>query len=109
MYLVYLYFKSLMLMKIKYISTILTTLSLIFTSFTAKGNDPKVNGLDYIKVTPKFDGNRIGKVNLEDSLLAHYSFDGNALDSSGNSNHGSSDGPKSNSATGSATRKRFCF
>ena len=81
-----------MLMKIKFISTILTTLSIIFTSFTAKGNDPKVNGLDYIKVTPKFDGNRIGKVNLEDSLLAHYSFDGNALDSSGNSNHGSSDG-----------------
>jgi cell division protein FtsB len=68
-------------------------LSLIFsslltlTSFKAAASQPKVNGLDYVKITPQFNSDRIGKVNLNDSLLAHYSFDGSGDDKSGNNNH----------------------
>ena len=60
---------------------------LTLTSFIAAANQPKVNGLDYVKITPQFNSDRIGKVNLNDSLLAHYSFDGSGNDKSGNNNH----------------------
>ncbi|MEC7802274.1 MAG: LamG domain-containing protein, partial [Verrucomicrobiota bacterium] len=60
---------------------------LTLTSFIAAANQPKVNGLNYVKITPQFNSDRIGKVNLNDSLLAHYSFDGSGNDKSGNNNH----------------------
>jgi cell division protein FtsB len=60
---------------------------LTLTSFKAAASQPKVNGLDYVKITPQFNSDRIGKVNLNDSLLAHYSFDGSGDDKSGNNNH----------------------
>ncbi len=60
---------------------------LTLTSFKTAASQPKVNGLDYVKITPQFNSDRIGKVNLNDSLLAHYSFDGSGDDKSGNNNH----------------------
>ena len=60
---------------------------LTLTSFKTAASQPKVNGLDYVKITPQFNSDQIGKVNLNDSLLAHYSFDGSGDDKSGNNNH----------------------
>jgi hypothetical protein len=61
---------------------------------------PSIEGLDYVKPVPRLDGERFGKVNLNESLLAHYSFDGHAQDSSGNQNHATSEGV-------TATQNRF--
>ena len=84
-------------MKIKTISSLFATsviaLSSIFPHSTSTAASNKVKGLDYVKSTPHFNADRIGKVNLSDELLAHYSFDANADDSSGNKNHGSVSGP----------------
>ena len=60
---------------------------LTLTSLKTAASQPKVNGLDYVKITPHFNSDLIGKVNLNDSLLAHYSFDGSGDDESGNNNH----------------------
>ena len=87
-------------MNIQNIISKLTVLSLLFSTFFTYGSKPKVNGLDFVKVTPKFDTERIGKVNLNQDLLAHYSFEGNGKDKSGNNNHSSVNGPK-------ATKNRF--
>jgi len=87
-------------MNIQRIISKLTVISLCFSTFLAYATKPKVNGLDFVKVTPKFDTERIGKVNLNSNLLAHYSFDGNGEDKSGNNNHSSVNGP-------TATTNRF--
>ena len=84
-------------MNIQRIISKLTFISLCFSTFFAFGTIPKVNGLDFVKVTPKFDTDRIGKVKLNNDLLAHYSFDGNGQDKSGNNNHSSVNGPSSTS------------
>jgi len=84
-------------MNIQRIISKLTVISLCFSTFFAFGTIPKVNGLDFVKVTPKFDTDRIGKVKLNNDLLAHYSFDGNGQDKSGNNNHSSVNGPSSTS------------
>ena len=80
-------------------STALITsiMSAVFaSSFTVKAEIPSIppslEGLAFLKPPPRTDGNRIGKVNLNQSLLAHYSFNGHTQDSSGNQNHGTSDG-----------------
>ena len=87
-------------MNIQRIISKLTVISICFSTFLAYATKPKVNGLDFVKVTPKFDTERIGKVNLNHDLLAHYSFDGNGEDKSGNNNHSSVNGP-------TATSNRF--
>ena len=74
-------------MNIKNILPLVFSSLLTLTSFMTAENQPKVNGLDYVKITPQFNSDRIGKVNLNDSLLAHYSFDGSGDDKSGNKNH----------------------
>ena len=51
-------------MNIQRIISKLTVISLCFSTFFAFGTIPKVNGLDFVKVTPKFDTDRIGKVKL---------------------------------------------
>ena len=76
-----------MLMNINLIISKLTLLSLLFSTLFSYGSEPKVKGLDFVKTAPRFDTERIGKVNLNDSLLAHYSFDGSGDDKSGNNNH----------------------
>jgi cell division protein FtsB len=77
------------------ISSLIAALSL--NSFHAQGANldtppPRVPGLDLVKPTSRIDGNRFGKVDLSSDLLAHYTFDGHAKDSSGNNNHGSISG-----------------
>ena len=84
-------------MNIHRIISTITVVSLFFSTFFSFGTEQKVNGLDFVKVTPKFDAERIGKVNLNQDLLAHYSFDGNGKDKSGNNNHSSVNGPKATS------------
>jgi cell division protein FtsB len=74
-------------MNISLIISKLTLLSLLFSTLFSYGSEPKVKGLDFVKTAPRFDTERIGKVNLNDSLLAHYSFDGSGDDKSGNNNH----------------------
>ena len=76
-----------MLMNNKIILPLIFSSLLTLTSFKTAASQPKVNGLDYVKITPQFNSDRIGKVNLNDSLLAHYSFDGSGDDKSGNNNH----------------------
>ena len=76
-----------MLMNNKIILPLIFSSLLTLTSFKAAASQPKVNGLDYVKITPQFNSDQIGKVNLNDSLLAHYSFDGSGDDKSGNNNH----------------------
>jgi cell division protein FtsB len=76
-----------MFMNNKIILPLIFSSLLTLTSFKAAASQPKVNGLDYVKITPQFNSDRIGKVNLNDSLLAHYSFDGSGDDKSGNNNH----------------------
>ena len=77
-------------------TTLLAALTLSgFESNAASANTPppaRVPGLDLIKPEPRIDGNRFGKVDLSSNLLAHYSFDGHALDSSGQKNHATSNG-----------------
>ena len=78
------------------ISTLVAALT--FNSFQAHAAAPntpppaRVPGLALIKPEPKIDGNRFGNVNLASDLLAHYSFDGHAKDSSGNGNDGTTSG-----------------
>jgi hypothetical protein len=78
------------------ISTLLATLTI--NSFQAHATvpnttpPPRVPGLDLIKSEPKIDGNRFGNVDLTTDLLAHYSFDGHAKDSSGNGNDATTSG-----------------
>ena len=83
-------------MKIKNIFTSSIIAALLSSSISLHAEildtPPSVEGLDFVKPAPRIDGERFGKVNLSDSLLAHYSFDGDAQDSSGNQNHGTSDG-----------------
>ena len=85
-------------MKIKKILTSSLLIALTFSSVktnAATPNNPpppRVPGLDLIKPEPKIDGNRFGNVDLSSDLLAHYSFDGNANDSSGNANHATTNG-----------------
>jgi len=77
-------------------TTLLAALSLSgFELNASRTNTPppaRVPGLDLIKPEPRIDGNRFGKVDLSSNLLAHYSFDGHALDSSGKKNHATSNG-----------------
>ena len=84
----------------KFTSSILLSSSLIALGSTLAQPSTPVPGLDLIKPQPRIDGNRIGKVNLDDDLLAHYTFDGHAEDTSGNGNHGMSQGV-------TATKNRF--
>ena len=78
------------------ISTLLATLSInAFKAHATAPNTPpppRVPGLDLIKSEPKIDGNRFGNVDLSTDLLAHYSFDGHAKDSSGNGNDATTSG-----------------
>ena len=76
-----------MLMNNKIILPLIFSSLLTLTSLKTAASQPKVNGLDYVKITPQFNSDQIGKVNLNDSLLAHYSFDGSGDDKSGNNNH----------------------
>jgi FtsZ-binding cell division protein ZapB len=77
-------------------TTLLAALSLSgFELNASRTNTPppaRVPGLDLIKPEPRIDGNRFGNVDLSSNLLAHYSFDGHALDSSGKENHATSNG-----------------
>jgi FtsZ-binding cell division protein ZapB len=77
-------------------TTLLAALSLsgfeLNASRTSTPPPARVSGLDLIKPEPRIDGNRFGNVDLSSNLLAHYSFDGHALDSSGKENHATSNG-----------------
>jgi FtsZ-binding cell division protein ZapB len=85
-------------MKFKKILTSSLLIALTFSSVKTNAATPhnppppRVPGLDLIKPEPKVDGNRFGNVDLSSDLLAHYSFDGHANDSSGNAHHATTNG-----------------